>query len=534
MPELYDIYLRKSRADRDTEANGGGDTLLRHRTALLELARKMNLTIYHIFEEVVSGETIANRPEMQKLLAEVETGEIAGVLVMEVERLARGNTRDQGIVAETFQYSNTKIITPLKTYDPADESDQEYFEFGLFMSRREYKTINRRLQRGRMASLQEGKYIAGAAPYGYERVKIKGAKGYTLVIIEDKAAVVRHIYDLYLNGLPQTNGGLKHVGSSVIAKQLDLEGIPSPSGGRWAAYTVRDILNNPTYAGYVRWSWRPTVRKVVDGVLTETRPVNKSMSLTEGIHPPIIDRASWQRAQDIMASRAYLPMPGNKTIVNPLAGLLYCSQCGRSLVRAKGRRGNAKDMLFCPNKDCTCKGSTLDDVEAALKLSLKQWLQDYKVSVKPNKRGPRKSSTAPLEKSLEALNRERDTLVGQKGRLYDLLEQGVYSIDVFTQRQFDLATRISQTEEAIQRAQEQLDNERYMNTMRLAIIPRVEHLLDVYDQLETPQEKNEMLKACLEKVIYTKTEGGRYTESNMQLQLYPRITHIPKGHTHIS
>ena len=137
--------------------------------------------------------------------------------------------------------------------------------------------------------------------------------------------MVRHIYDLYLNGLPQANGSLKHVGSSVIAKQLDLEGIPSPSGGRWAAYTVRDILNNPTYAGYVRWSWRPTVRKVVDGVLTETRPVNKSMSLTEGIHPPIIDRASWQRAQDIMASRAYLPMPGNKTIVNPLAGLLYCS-----------------------------------------------------------------------------------------------------------------------------------------------------------------------------------------------------------------
>ena len=83
MPELYDSYLRKSRADRDAEANGGGDTLLRHRTALLELARKMNLTIYHIFEEVVSGETIANRPEMQKLLSEVETGQIAAVRIGE-------------------------------------------------------------------------------------------------------------------------------------------------------------------------------------------------------------------------------------------------------------------------------------------------------------------------------------------------------------------------------------------------------------------------------------------------------------------
>lgn len=523
MPKLYDIYLRKSRADRDAETNGSGDTLLRHRTALLELARKMDLTIHNIYEEVVSGESIANRPEMQKLLAEVESGILDGVLVMEVERLARGNTRDQGIVAETFQYSNTKIITPLKTYDPSDESDQEYFEFGLFMSRREYKTINRRLQRGRMASLQEGKYIAGAAPYGYERVKIKGAKGYTLSIVEHKADVVRHIYELYINGLLQPDGSLKRVGSSIIAKQLDLEGTPSPSSGRWAPYTVRDILSNPTYAGYVRWSWRPTVRKVVDGVLIETRPVNKSMTLIDGLHPPIIDRSVWKQAQDILAAKAYLPMPGNRTIVNPLAGLVYCDQCGRSLVRLKGRRGNARDMLLCPNKDCSCKGSTLDDVEAALLNSLRLWLKEYKLKVTPTLKPAAKANTAPLEKALEALIREKETLRTQKGKLYDLLEQGVYSIDVFTQRQNELATRIAVVEETIKETESRLAAERQRRTMHLNIIPRVERLLDVYSQLETPQEKNDMLKTCVEKVIYSKTVGSRYIESNMTLKLYPKI-----------
>lgn len=89
MPELYDIYLRKSRADRDAEANGQVDTLLRHRTALLALAQKRGLTIHHIFDEVVSGESIANRPEMQKLLAEVEHGEIAAVLIGEEATLKR-------------------------------------------------------------------------------------------------------------------------------------------------------------------------------------------------------------------------------------------------------------------------------------------------------------------------------------------------------------------------------------------------------------------------------------------------------------
>lgn len=524
MPKLYDIYLRKSRADRDAEANGEGDTLLRHRTTLLALAQKKNLTIHSIFEEVVSGESISNRPEMQKLLAEVETGTIEGVLVMEVERLARGNTRDQGIVAETFQYSNTKIITPLKTYDPSDESDQEYFEFGLFMSRREYKTINRRLQRGRTASLQEGKYIAGTAPYGYERTKLKGAKGYTLSIVEEKANIVRRIYDLYVNGMPQPNGGLERLGSSRIAKQLDFEAIPSPSGGKWAAYTVRDILSNPTYAGYLRWSWRPTVRKVVDGVVTETRPVNKTVNLIDGVHPAILSQELWQKAQDIRLSRAYLPMPGNKIIKNPLAGLVYCDFCGRSLVRLKGHRGNARDMLMCPNKDCACKGSTLDEVETALLNSLRLWLKEYKINILPQKIQPTKSNTAPLEKALGALSRELDTLLTQKSRLYDLLEQGVYSIDVFTQRQRELADRISMIEETIQNTEQQLETEQQLNTMRLSIIPRMERLLDVYDQLENPQEKNEMLKNCLEKVLYHKTVGGRYTESNLSLKLYPRIS----------
>ena len=82
------------------------------------------------------------------MLEEVSLGIYAGVLVVDVERLARGNGSDQAYISQVFQFSGTKIITPLKVYDPSNEFDEEYFEFGLFMSRREYKTINRRLVRG--------------------------------------------------------------------------------------------------------------------------------------------------------------------------------------------------------------------------------------------------------------------------------------------------------------------------------------------------------------------------------------------------
>ena len=84
---------------------------------------------------------------------------------MDVDRLARGDTIDQGRVQRAFFYSNTKIVTPNKTYDPANEYDNEYFEFSLFMSRREYATIKRRMQRGRERSSSDGYYV-GNIPDG--------------------------------------------------------------------------------------------------------------------------------------------------------------------------------------------------------------------------------------------------------------------------------------------------------------------------------------------------------------------------------
>lgn len=128
----YVIYLRKSRADAEAEARGEGETLARHEKALLDLAKYSRLNVTAIYREIVSGDTIAARPIMQRLLSEVEKGLWEGVLVMEVERLAREDTIDQGIVAQTFRFTDTKIITPNKTYDPQNEYDEEYFEFGLF------------------------------------------------------------------------------------------------------------------------------------------------------------------------------------------------------------------------------------------------------------------------------------------------------------------------------------------------------------------------------------------------------------------
>ncbi len=195
--EHYAIYLRKSRKDMEAEQQGAGETVARHRKILNDFASKHNMIISKEYKEIVSGESIASRPVIQELLSDVEKGIWTGILVVEVERLARGDTMDQGLVSQTFKYSNTKIITPLKTYDPNNEFDEEYFEFGLFMSRREYKTITRRLHNGKLSSIKEGKFIAPQSAYGYEKYKLKGQKGYSLKVNEKEAKAVRLIYDMY-------------------------------------------------------------------------------------------------------------------------------------------------------------------------------------------------------------------------------------------------------------------------------------------------------------------------------------------------
>ncbi len=92
------MYLRKSRADLEKE-QCGIDTLSAHKKILLEHAKKENLNVIDIKEEIVSGGQLFNRIEMLKLLAEAEDNKFDAVLCMDIDRLGRSGMKDQGIMA---------------------------------------------------------------------------------------------------------------------------------------------------------------------------------------------------------------------------------------------------------------------------------------------------------------------------------------------------------------------------------------------------------------------------------------------------
>ncbi len=520
------LYLRKSRADAEAEERGEGETLARHEKTLLELAKQLKLNVTEIYREIVSGETIASRPVMQHLLQEVEQGMWNGVLVMEVERLARGDTIDQGIMVQAFKYSNTKIITPIKTYDPNNEYDEEYFEFGLFMSRREYKTINRRLQRGRITSVKEGKYVANKPPYGYERVRIKGDKGYTLSIVEEEAEIIRLIYNLYTVGEKQSDETYKRIGVSLIARRLNNMKVPSKTGSVWTVATIRDILINPVYMGKIRWNWRHNVKKISDGQVTISRPRSDDSITVNGLHPSIISESTFQLAQEFMKKNPPRPIGERNVVKSPLSGIVTCGKCGRHMVRRPFGKRNYCDVLICAEPTCHNVSSALHLVEERILQALEQWLGEYKLlwNIKSNE--PRQDSQIVIkQKALKKQQSELDILYKQLNKTYDLLEQGIYNTDVFLERSRALSDRINQTKNNISAFQSDLDITMMREESAISIVPKVERLLEVYHTLPSPQSKNDMLKEVLEKVIYMKEKSTRWHGSpdDFQITLYPKI-----------
>lgn len=500
MEKPYCMYLRKSRADLEAEAHGQGDTLARHKELLLKLANQKNIAVEKIYEEIVSGDTIEARPVMRQLLSDIISGTWQGVLVVELERLARGDTKDQGTVAEAFKYSGTLIITPLKTYDPNNEFDEEYFEFGLFMSRREYKTINRRIQRGRIASVNEGKYISSVAPYGYERIKLQAEKGYSLNIIPEQAKIVRLIFSLYNSG---------NISMSSIASYLDSLNVAAINQKCWSKSTISGILKNPVYTGKIRWGKRIERKYFENGTIRKKRAENKNYILADGLHEAIISPQEFDKAQTIMSLHCHVPVRNSQRLQNPLAGLVFCQNCGTLMTRLSPSKKTPYASLKCPNKNCHTVSSPLFLIEESVLKALEVWMPDYKVSVSAKKPAKEVQYRNHMEKQIKEITLQKHTVC-------ELFEKGIYSPDLFSDRMKKLDFRLS--------ALSSLYNPDKTSLQKS--LPEQMYIRDIYNSLETVEKKNRLLKILIKKIIYKKTEKnhrGSLENANYRLDIFPIV-----------
>lgn len=514
----YCMYLRKSRKDIEAESAGQGETLARHKAALLETAQRLCLPVSEIYQEIVSGDSIAARPEMQRLLSDVEAGKWDGVLVMEIERLARGDTMDQGQVQRTFVYTGTSIITPTRTYDPSDPADAEYFEFGLFMSRREYQAINRRLLAGRERAVREGKWPQGHAPYGYRAVKIPKGKGYMLEVVPEEAEIVKSIFNWYVNGA-EYDGMFMRVGARRISTMLNSMGLTTQAGNLWSAPAVRVILKNHAYIGKVTW-YKQTLRKSMSNgaVVKKLERTPERALICDGLHEAIIPAELFEAAQARLSADSTGPAT-KEPLQSPLAGLLYCGLCGNIMSRQHEKGKPA--YYVCRNPLCSCRGSKLETVERRVVATLAQWLTGYEITAKAR---AQTVDMGALQSALEAAQKELLAYRQQQARLYDLLERGIYTEQLFLQRQETITGEVQRLQAAVDGTEKAIAKAARINASAQDIIPAIHAVLDAYPTYTTAQEKNDALRMVLTRVEYTRTIGGFGSDpQDFEVKIFPRL-----------
>ncbi len=502
--ERYLMYLRKSRMDTDFEEVSIAETLSRHRTTLEKFCKSKRLNVVEVLEEVVSGESLAARPQMMRLLELVSTGSYAGVVCMDIERLSRGSSMESGYIMQILQVNGCKIVTPGKTYDLQNESDEQFTDMKFMFSRYELKTITKRLVRGRNQSASEGKFMGSMAPYGYRAYKLPGEKGNSLMIVPEEAKVVQMIFDMY---------GKQGIGYNTIAYKLNQMHIPSRVG-EWGQTSIANIINNEVYLGKIRWRKEPVKRVVKDGMLAKKRVQNDDYELYDGRHEAIITEEQWACAKAAQAKRNHPPTHKERHLQNPFASILYCEKCGAIMKRKVPKKSRTCIPWYqCPTRGCDCKMIKCETVEKAIRDAMEEWLNNYIIQINSDQQ----PAEDPIAAALTAVRGQLAGLQLQQENICEYLEKGIYTVEMFSKRNASLAKEIKQlqTSEADLLRQQSEGDEKKRTSSQL--IPTAQHILEHYSLLSV-EEKNRLWKLVLKKATVYRTQ-----DDELMIHIYPNL-----------
>ena len=437
------------------------------------------------FREIVSGETIAARPEVQKVLRLIESDRYKAVLIVEPQRLSRGDLEDIGRLSKLLRYTHTIIITLQYSYDLTDERDRDYFERELKRGN-EYLEYSKRIMRnGIRLSVERGDYVGSVAPYGYKILKYKDGKRYyhTLEILPDEADVVRLIFELYASGK----------GATLIANILNDSGITPPRKDVWNQTMIYPILDNPHYIGKIKWNTRKQIVTVSDGEIRKTRP-RQQPELYDGKHPPIIDQELWDAVRKNRADRSIPKTRSSFDIQNPLAGLLYC-ECGSVMVQTAPVRRQKR--VYCRNQSkCKNAGCPTSIILEMVADALRQNIADIEAVDNGEPNNMRQISA--LRSRIKALTEKQDAL-------WESFAEGMpkQTLDRLLERNSEA---IRKAEQSLQSAIAVYD----AAEQRKALTITLHAALSALNAPDSPAAAtNALLKACISRIIYQRNPAEK-------------------------
>ena len=502
-PEEILDYLRKSQSDDPLLTVQ--EVLEKHETILDEWdMRHLGALVpeENRFREVVSGETIKERPEINKVLRLIESPKYKAVKIVEPQRLTRGDLEDIGRMMKLLKHTNTYVITPERMYDLRDEYDWNAFEAELKRGNDYLKYTKKILNRGRLLSVSQGNYLGSKPPYGFNKIWVMDGKRKCPTLEENKeqADIVRLIFDLYVN---------KDMGRPSICNYLDEMGVKPPAGKYWSKEGLKDLLENVHYIGKVRWNWRKTITIVEDGEIKKTQKKSKigEYLIYEGKHEGIVSEELFQAAQE-KQGRNHRAKPTTK-IRNPLAGLLYC-HCGRAMsLRTYKNKGveRSAPRLLCDDQARCGTGSCLYEemIERVVEI-LEECIEDFEIRLS-NDTGDSLKLHAKLIKNLEQKMKDLQAKeLSQWEQQSHPDESQRMPPHIFKQLNEKLLQEKEEVQQALCKAYESMPES-------VDYEERLHRFKDALEALKDPEadieKKNKLLKACIERIEYKREKPER-------------------------
>ncbi len=328
------LYARISRED---EADGESNSIVNQRRILYRFAGENGFTsLRFYFDDGVSGTTF-DRPGFNRMISDIEDGEISAVIVKDLSRLGRDHIM---VGYYTEMYFPDKDIRFIAIHDSVDSSagDNEFAPFKNIINEWYARDTSRKVRAVLKSKGMSGGILNTVPVYGYK--KDPSDKNHWLVD-EEAAQVVRMIFSMYINGdgCCKIAGTLCKKGILTPAQYCSSKGMATrrPTDKRdcmWSGTTVKNILSRREYCGDIV-NFKLT-RKSYKNHRIIKNPPEKNV-IYRGVNDPVISGETWRLAQD--RPREYKQYSCEEPDI--FKGFLFCSDCGKRLspVKAHGRNG---------------------------------------------------------------------------------------------------------------------------------------------------------------------------------------------------
>ena len=332
------IYVRLSQEDM----RAGESLSIEHQKLILtKYVREQGWNLVDTYVDDGFSGTDFNRPSVQRLLSDAQTGRINLIICKDLSRFGRNYIEVGQYIDYIFPLHNIRFIALNDNVDTAnrDSNAMEMMPVINLFNEWHASSTSKKIKAVNLANAKAGKYTCANAAYGYTKADDEKQ---TPIIDPEAAEVVRRIFKLRSQGMSPR----------AIGDQLNAENIPIPSDYRcqkkgivntkytrhlWTQVQIRQILDNPIYLGKL------AMMRVTSVSYKNHKKVRKDPSewvVTEDTHEAIISQELWDKVREAEKAVSHGKRDG-KGVTQPLSGMLFCPDCGYKM-KAAGRKRTLK------------------------------------------------------------------------------------------------------------------------------------------------------------------------------------------------